>query len=441
MIYIKESRFNRYFTASDGARLAFNSLSCGLAIVDETYLQLQSMLPGIDETSLTPQQFETYQAAIKGNFFVPDDFDELLDYATKRNIQKYGMDSLGLTIAPTLLCNFSCVYCYETSKPGTMSAETQKNLLNFVEAQASHLKRFEVTWYGGEPLLAVDVIRGLSEKFQEICVKYGLEYEAFMISNGSLFHEDIIQMMQKYQIRGVQITIDGPKAVHDSRRISKNGESTFDCIIGNINRLLSSGIEVVLRINVDKENDQTVDELIEYLEHNLASRNIKITFGQVTAYTAACSSIESSCYNNGEFAKQLIKYYEMLKNHGFQKYNPFPYPEAKLNYCCAELLSSFVVDQEGYLYKCWNLVGETEKAVGNINDPSFDISGYKNGGWVARDPLSFDGCRECLLLPLCVGGCPYTASIKEGQSGCDLIKYNIEDVMLTYYNYAKEGLL
>ena len=34
---MKESQFNLYFTAPDGVRLAFNSLSCALAIVDNDY--------------------------------------------------------------------------------------------------------------------------------------------------------------------------------------------------------------------------------------------------------------------------------------------------------------------------------------------------------------------------------------------------------------------
>ncbi len=142
-----------------------------------------------------------------------------------------------------------------------------------------------------------------------------------------------------------------------------------------------------------------------------------------------------------EFAERLSKYYAILKGHGFQKANPFPYPEARLNYCCAELLNAFVVDHEGYLYKCWNLIGDTGKAVGNINDPALDTIGYKNGGWMSLDPVSDAECKDCSLLPLCVGGCPYVRKVKGEPHGCDLIKYNLEEVILTYYGYAKSGLL
>ncbi len=47
-------------------------------------------------------------------------------------------------------------------------------------------------------------------------------------------------LLQKYKIRGAQVTIDGPKDVHDSRRISCNGKSTFDLLINNVNKLLNN---------------------------------------------------------------------------------------------------------------------------------------------------------------------------------------------------------
>lgn len=441
MRIIKASQYNIYFKAPDGVELVFNSLSCGLAIVDNEYRELMASLTDLKKELLDEGMLTVYNDAVAGHFIVPDDFDEQLDFQTKRNIQKYSTDSLGLTIAPTLACNFKCVYCYETSKPGIISKETEEKLIQYVDSQADRLKNLDVTWYGGEPLLAFDEIIYMSKAFLAICEKHKINYHAFMISNGSLITDAIIDQMKSFKIQGVQITIDGPKNVHDQRRVSKNHTSSFDIIISNVNKLLSNDIEVVLRINVDKTNESTLEELIGYLHEKLITEDIKITFGQVTAYTEACRSVESSCYNNAEFAKKMAVYYGILRRHGFQKANPFPYPSAKLNYCCAELLNSYVVDHEGYMYKCWNDVGNTSHSIGNINDEHFDPYGYRNGDWLITDTIQSEPCKTCNILPLCVGGCPFNRREGNYDSNCDLIKYNIEDVMLTYYNYAKEGLL
>lgn len=436
---MKESRFNVYFQADDGIKLAFNSLSCGLAIVDDSYDLLMKSLPLICDGNVPNELLEVYQLAKEGNFIVDDQFDELCDLETKRNFQKYNCDNLGLTIAPTLSCNFKCIYCYETSKPGIMTSDVQDKLIDFVKGQADHLRSLSISWYGGEPLLAKQTIYDLSERFIKICSDKGIEYNAFMISNGSLIDDDIIQKMIKYHINGIQITIDGPAEIHNSRRISRSGDGTFDLIIDNINKLLATEqIEVVIRINVDKTNNSEVEKLISIMKERLINNHVKITFGQVTAYTEACKSIESSCYDNGEFAVNLLEYYDIIEKYEFDEYNPFPYPEAKCNYCCAELLNSFVVDHEGYLYKCWNEVGDTKCSIGNIIDENFDLLGFKNGNWVNYNPINNNKCSVCELLPVCMGGCPHNTKVLNKENVCDLIRYNIKDVMNKYYNKSKE---
>lgn len=438
---MKESIFNAYFTADDGAKLAFNSFSCGLAVVDETYTELLSQIKDITPDTVPSELKDCFEAAVAGHFIVEDDYDELAELSVKRSLQKYSTDSLGLTIAPTLACNFKCIYCYETSKPGLMSTEICNSIIKYVEDQASRLQNLSISWYGGEPLLAQNLIWQLSEAFMKICEEHQIEYDAFMISNGSLIDDCVIQKMIKYQIRGIQITIDGPPDVHNRRRVNKAGDDTFDLLIENINRMLETDkIEVVIRINVDKSNQQDVESLIAILASRLSSKNIRISFGQVSAYTEACKNIENTCYDNGEFALELIKYQGVLEKYGFADANPFPYPEVKLNYCCAELLNSFVVDHEGYLYKCWNEVGNTERSIGNITDSEFDITNWKNGKWITRNPFENETCKKCNLLPICMGGCPHHDTVLGKKATCDLIKYNIQDVMLKYYNMLKENV-
>lgn len=442
VISIKQSKFNIYYTADDGVKLAFNSLSCGLAVVDQSYYKLMDNLKGLSDENVPDDLREVYLAAKEGNFIVEDNFDELLDLLTKRYFQKFSVESLGLTIAPTMECNFKCTYCYETSKIGMMDKLVLNNIVQFVENQAEHLKNLSISWYGGEPLLGIKSIYELSEKFIEICGRKNINYEAFIISNGALLSDEIIEQLIKYKVYGIQITLDGPPDVHDARRINKSGESTFDAILNNINKvLLTHKMDVILRINVDKLNEDSIENLIEILDGQLINKHIKITFGQVTAYTEACRSIESSCFSNDDFAVNLLRYYKILKKYGFDEYNEFPYPEAKLNYCCAELLNSFVIDHEGYLYKCWNEVGNLANSIGNILDINFDITGYKNGKWINQNPFSSEKCTNCKLIPVCMGGCPYSRIVLGQGNECDLIKYNIKDIMLNYYNTFKEEML
>lgn len=431
---MKESKFNIYYDLEDGTRLAFNSFTCALAVVDNTYQELISILNTANNDNIPEHLRECFNCAIEGHFIVDDDCDELQELTIKRNYSKYYTGALGLTIAPTLACNFKCVYCYETSKPGLMSSETQQNIVSFVASQINELKTLDVSWYGGEPLLAKNIVFDLSNQLIELCKNHNVEYNAYIVSNGSLINDDVIERLIEYKVRGIQITLDGPPEIHNRRRITKSGEGSFDLILDNINKILKSEkMDVSIRVNLDKSNSSELENLLTILSERLVSKKVKISFGQVTAYTEACKSIKNSCFDNQEFSLEILKYYYLLEKHGFQEYNNYPYPQLMLNYCCAELINSFVVDHEGYLYKCWNEVGNIEHSVGNVSDLPYDLTNSKNAKWIERRPYLTQACSNCSILPVCMGGCPYNDIILKQGNKCDTVKYNNREIMVEYY--------
>lgn len=436
---MKESKFNVYYNLEDGTRLAFNSLTCALAVVDSSYSELIELLPNLNSESLPEHLRECYSCALNGHFIVDDDCNEIQELTIKRNYSKYYTGALGLTIAPTLSCNFKCIYCYETSKSGVMSEKTQNELIAFVVNQIKNLKSLDISWYGGEPLLAKNIVYDLSSKLIDLCNSNNVEYNAYIVSNGSLLDDETIDRLVEYKVRGIQITLDGTSEIHNKRRQTKSGKESFDIILSNINRVLQTEkIDVSIRINIDKSNSLELENLISYLSTHLVSKKVKISFGQVTAYTEACKSIETSCFDNQEFSIEILKYYYLLEKYAFNEYNNYPYPHLMLNYCCAELLNSFVVDHEGYLYKCWNEVGNVEHSVGNVSDTHYDLTNYKNAKWVERTPYAEQACSECSLLPVCMGGCPYNDIVLKQGNKCDMIKYNNKEIMVKYYKQNQD---
>lgn len=435
---MKESKYNQYFTADDGTKLVFNSYSCGLAVVDNSYTKLIDNVETLSKNNIPDDLQECFNNAYDGHFIVESDCNESQELLIKRAYHQYDTSSLSLTIAPTLDCNFKCIYCYESSKHGIMSDRVYDSIINFVEQQAPHIKNLAIHWYGGEPLMAKNIVYRLSDKFIEICHRHNIQYVAAMVSNGSLLNNDVIERLIQYHIKNIQITIDGPPEIHNKRRVNKQGVGTFELLISNINKLLTNNIDVVIRINVDKTNDESIEKLIALLSDKLVSKNVYISFGQVVANTEACRSVESNCYQNEEFANQLLIYYNLLEKYGFSKYNKLPYPQPKFVYCCAEAVNSFVIDHEGYLYKCWNDVGLINHSVGNLTNGTYDITCYKNSNWLCRNPIESEECKKCNLLPICMGGCPFNKIRLNQSNKCDLIKYNIENTVMKYYNLSND---
>ena len=437
---MKLSRYN-FLRQFDDATIFFNAATCALAVVDENFLRA---VDDVKNNSFDEKNFDAQLIADmkSSGCLVDDDVDELERLEFYRNVSKYDATNFGLTIAPTLDCNFRCKYCFETHPKGKMSAETQAALVAFVESRLARAKNFSVTWYGGEPLLAKEIIWSLSEKFLELSEKLSVEYDAFIITNASLLDDADVELFKRYKINGAQITIDGVKEVHDSRRRLITGESTFDKLVDRVNLLLDSGLTVIVRINIDKDNIARVDELLDTLAARINLReNLKIGFGQVAAYNDVCKSIEGDCYNNAQFADVMIPLYEKVSERGFTVNKMAVYPSPRVNFCCADYANSFVVDKDGELYRCWNHVGNLKMSSGNVNDGENLTLERNYLSWIQWNPIRHPKCRECACLPICIGGCPDAMRTSDdGQPVCLMVKYNLEKVLEYTCEQLKGGV-
>ena len=67
-----------------------------------------------------------------------------------------------------------------------MSVTVQDNIIEFVKKNIYRYKDMRVEWFGGEPLLCMDIIEKLSASFIEICRKAHKGYSAGITTNGYL---------------------------------------------------------------------------------------------------------------------------------------------------------------------------------------------------------------------------------------------------------------
>ena len=430
---MKESDYN-ILLETDGKKMVFNAMTCAFAEVDDSFFDALSK---VREGEAIADQ-ELLENMKYGGIIIDDNLDEK-QYLKLRSYQsKFSSIGFGLTIAPTLACNFACPYCYEEAKPGFMSEELQDKLIEMVSDAAKQKKNIYTTWYGGEPMLAFDsIIRPMSERIIAICKENGVEYSTFMITNGYLVTEDVIEHLKECEIKGMQITIDGPADIHDSRRVLKgNGRGSFEVIMENVRALIKAGIHPDIRVNVDKTNKDRLPELIAIFKEN-GFEKCSISFGHVNAYTEACANIDGTCLNIQEYAMETIDYQKMLFDNGFAGANEYPlYPGVKGNYCCADSAGSYVVDPEGYLYKCWNDVGQTERSVGSVSDlnTASDLQQRVQADYLLWSPFDHQKCVECEILPICMGGCPYNGMWHKGEPECEKWKYNMTETLQFVYD-------
>lgn len=421
------SRYNTLFER-EGVYLFYNSLSNAFAeLSEETYRRLSVYKAG--------DSFSTEDGILMSNLkrmkaVVQDDAEEMLKIKYHALIHRFDNHFVSLTINPTLGCNFACPYCFEGEHKNIfMTDEVEDGIVEFVRRKAD-AKRIDVTWFGGEPLLAFQRIVSLTRKMQSL----GLPYSAGMITNGYLLNESVISQLKSLDIKKIQITVDGLQEEHDKRRFLKGGHPTFERIVENIDLLnkLAPDIHVNIRVNIDSDN---MDKFIYVFDYFYRKRytNINVTPGFVEDQAG-----DNSCaFNSVEKLGFLVG---LFRKHGMD-FNSF-YPSYKFSECSIRNPNVAVIGPEGEIYKCWNDVGKQDRVVGDIWGKVSNerlLLQYLAGA----DPYDDAQCRECVLLPVCSGGCPYQrimqqAGKKDRSEVCPLMKQNIETHLWLHYLSKKK---
>jgi len=343
---------------------------------------------------------------------------------------------VGLVVAPTMNCNMACEYCYEENKSGRMSEETRDSLMEFTKSFLGSLRQLDVTWYGGEPLLAMDIIEDLTQRFFDLCREHRVGYNGSIVTNGYLMTPDVTDKLEKLWVRNGQITLDGPARVHNKKRPLKNGKDSFAQIIENL-VYAASKINFSIRVNVDQSfSTDTIRELLVELKEAGLHDKISMSFGHLEPSTQVCANIAESCYDTLAFSKTEADFYRILLDEGF-RIDRIPAPSAVA--CMAQIVNSFVVDPNGYLYRCWNYVGNISQSMGNISG-QLD---FQNPNFVRLfdiDPFEEQACRDCNLLPLCMGGCPSRRADRQlvGEQVCESWKYNLEPMLEIIAAYKQQ---
>lgn len=425
----KPSRFNHFHTLPTGEKLAFNSLSGGLAVLDsEGWARYTALAKGEPLDPKNPVD----QGLVEGRFVVPENFDELAYLKTLHLRQRYTTEAWSLTICPTIDCNFGCDYCFQRHRVSRMTEAVQAKLLEVFAQKAPRLSKFFVTWFGGEPTLAWDVVQRLSQGFLEVAERNRVEYSASLITNGYLLDEGKVADMVRYRIHLVQITLDGDAPYHDQRRHLLTGEGSFERILANLRLFLGKPVFVHIRVNVDVRNREGVPALLKRLaEEGLAHQeNLRVYFAPVTSTAPPSHGVKGFCFTRKDFARIEPEYFTLAESLGLAT---LPYPSLQLGGCVAAHPEGFVVEPDGTLQKCWDTVGQPEFAVGNIleYDPLQLAENPVYQRWMSWDPFSEElACSRCTWLPACMGRCPlkvvFPEAMPEGkvELECTTFKWN-----------------
>lgn len=392
----------------EGRHFVYNTLYGSLAKIDE---KTKHIIDSGDILSLTPEQTNTLKSL---GVIIDKDLEEKDYIAEKIKESKVLADRTHIFFTTTLACNCNCAYCFE----GKNVKEEKSSYDWFVEfAKKALIKNNSdellLDFFGGEPMLKWNKLIEIMEEL----IRFGKKEKKRILfrfyTNGTILNNKILSFLseQKKYIKDLQITIDGPKEIHDKRRPLKIKRSAFDEIIKNINLLYKNNVPVKIRINVDKENVSETPKLLQDLKKYIWYRCIPIYFYRVQNLGETCSGYRSFL-NDPQAGVEFKKLWTLALEQGF---NITTKPNIKFVYCSSFNENSYVVDYKRNLYKCAILQSQ-KHAIGKITERGFvKITNEKElKNWMKRDSLKIPICKDCKFMPTCASGCGGSAYNKFG---------------------------
>lgn len=325
-------------------------------------------------------------------------------------------------LCPTYACNLACTYCYEgplTRRRGVMSVEHLGLALKAINSlkRRPEIQRYLYELFGGEPLLpatravVATLLTFLEQRGETVAI----------VTNGTHV-EEFLPLLQQHQsaVESLQITLDGPKTVHDRRRFYSNGTGSFEPIVHGVDRLLEAGFFVRLRTNVDRQNIGEIGELLAFMERRewTTYRHFICELAPVTYHTQFVSYesvmreeeivdtiLEDSPDLLGAKSPCHLGMFRIL-NHitsALEAQRAGVRVLPTFTYCEATEGSVYVFGPDGAIYPCPDAVIDRKWAVGEYA-PLFWLDEEQMKMW-RRDIFSIPSCRDCEIATLCGGGC------------------------------------
>lgn len=145
---MKSSLYNTFLSITERTTVIYNALE------DKTFILKGNIC--VDNILSQPSNI---RAKLENQgFIVPAEKDEYKSYVDKARQAEDDSKSFHLLINPTLNCNFSCWYCYESHIPSKMPEEVIEKIEKLIDNIYSEGRNLTISFFGGEPMLYYDQV-------------------------------------------------------------------------------------------------------------------------------------------------------------------------------------------------------------------------------------------------------------------------------------------
>lgn len=439
----------------NGYNIVIDVHSGGIHVVDDIAYDILDIIKpplsnGIDSMAMQLLSAKYGDADIKESY---GELKELFDadmLFSKDDYQQFSEMMVSSPVKAMCLhvahdCNLRCKYCFaSTGDFGVgrklLDAETGIKAIDFLLENSTGRKNIELDFFGGEPLMNMEVVRAVVDYARSIEKEHNKNFRFTITTNGVLLNQENIDYINK-EMSNVVLSIDGRKEVNDRMRPSINDRGSYDIIMPKYKDLVKNRLK----------NTNGYDQYYvrgTFTKHNLDFANDvmhlnDIGFDQVSVEPVVSNSTMEYALTETDLP-QIYAEYEKLalqlidrkkEGNGFNFFHFMldleqgPCAIKRLRGCgCGN--EYVAVTPDGDIYPCHQFVGMDEWKMGSVNDGTFNRDMKKD--FAKANIYNKPECMECWAKFYCSGGCnannhQYAGGIlKPHKLSCDLEKKRLE---------------
>lgn len=323
------------------------------------------------------------------------------------------------------VCNLDCEYCFFLKKEAlypksdffmdnvTLESFTKQ----YIEAQ--QVPEVTFAWQGGEPtLMGLDFFKR-AVYFQNKYCKPGMNIHNAIQTNGTLLDDDWGRFLIQHNFL-VGLSLDGPRELHDTYRVDKGGDPTFDRVMKGLEILQKHAVEFNILCCVNTANAEYPLEVYRFLRDEVGAQFIQfipiVERDNQTGYQEGTKVTDRTVSGNqyGQFLTSIFD--EWVKRNVGQVFvqifdvalGVWYGQPAGLCIFAETCGTALALEHNGDLYACDHYV-EPKFLLGNIEQdnllPLVRGEAQYIFGQDKHDTLP-QYCRECKVRFICNGGCP-----------------------------------
>jgi uncharacterized protein len=340
-------------------------------------------------------------------------------------------------------CNIDCTYCFFLSKDELYPNEKHRMSDCTLDAYIRQLLESHrtpsvtVAWQGGEPtLMKVDFFR----RAVELVEKYrrpGQVVQHTFQTNGILIDDEWCSFFKEHNFL-VGLSVDGPRELHDTYRVDRTKQGTFDKVMKAWRLLHQRGIQFNILCTVNAANEKHGRTVYRFFRDEMEAKWLQfipiveraseetIQIANLgwseqpgrkrLLYTQSGNLVTNRSVGGKQYGQFLVDIFEEWVRHDVGEVFVQLFDVTLEAYFGRHLLCIHAptcgygpaLEYNGDLYSCDHFV-EPRYLLGNIHKTHMlellSSSQQRNFGEAKLNSLTAQ-CQSCAVRALCNGGCP-----------------------------------